>query len=286
MICSIVVLYEPREKEIENISGYYGLVDKVFVLDNSKESNENFLYAVLQKNWTDGSKMYEKIVYKHFQRNIGLCKALNYGMKKASEIDCEWALIMDADSSILTNIVEIYNDFLKKNKYDNIGILSPIHIYDRRNSKKYSGFKKKKWAMTSGCFYNISIFEKIGGFMEELFVDGLDMDYCYRLNQRGYQVIELGDAQIKHYPAQTKTVSFAGNTILKYGYASPWRYCMAGRALVWVVLEYKSIHALGWYFIKWAKIILLFDNKRNYIHMMAKGSREGFNLWRQAHILG
>ena len=138
--------------------------------------------------------------------------------------------------------------------------------------------------MTSGCFYNISIFEKIGGFMEELFVDGLDIDYCYRLNRRGYRVVELGDAQIKHYPAQTKTISFGGSTILKYGYASPWRYYMAGRSLAWIALEYKSINALSWYFIKWAKIIFLFDNKRNYIRMMIKGSREGFSLWKRAHV--
>ena len=39
-ICSIVVLYEPNNKEIENILDYYDSVDKAYILDNSVESRK------------------------------------------------------------------------------------------------------------------------------------------------------------------------------------------------------------------------------------------------------
>lgn len=43
--------------------------------------------------------------------------------------------------------------------------------------------KDVSWAMISGRFYNTTIFWKFLGFKEELFVDGLDLDYCYKINR-------------------------------------------------------------------------------------------------------
>lgn len=40
MICSIVVLYENEEKELEHINDYSEMVDKIFVIDNSKRTNK------------------------------------------------------------------------------------------------------------------------------------------------------------------------------------------------------------------------------------------------------
>ena len=51
-ICSIVVLYEPNNKEIENILDYYDSVDKAYILDNSVESREAIVNDVLSKRST------------------------------------------------------------------------------------------------------------------------------------------------------------------------------------------------------------------------------------------
>ena len=78
--------------------------------------------------------------------------------------------------------------------------------------------------MTSGWLINIEIFEKQNGFFEELFVDGLDMDYCFKSHENGYLVIECGKAVINHHPAETRNcLGF------KYGIASPYRYYMQAK---------------------------------------------------------
>ena len=97
--CSIVVLYEPNNKEIENILDYYDSVDKAYILDNSVESREAIVNNVLLKR---SGHVKEKAEYIHFHKNIGLCKALNHGMKLAADEGSEWALIMDADSTFNT----------------------------------------------------------------------------------------------------------------------------------------------------------------------------------------
>lgn len=278
-ICSIVVLYEPENKEIENILDYIGCVDKAYILDNSIKSREKNVNEILSMY---SGNIDKKVEYIGFHKNIGLCKALNYGMKLASDENFEWALLMDSDSSFNTNIVSIYKNYIMENDCSKIGVLAPIHLHDRSIESKFNGQREVSWTMTSGCFYNIRIFEETKGFKEELFVDGLDIDYCYKLHRVGYKIVELANAKINHKPGETHVLNL-GAFKMKYGVASPWRYYMQARAIIWLILEYKAIREVARYCIKWAKVLILFDNKIEYIKQLMCGTKEGFKLWRENH---
>ena len=93
MISSIVVLYEPKIEEYMYICDYYGDVDIVYVIDNSKKNNK----ASVERTIIDKYNDCEKIRYFHFPENVGLCKALNFGMSHSRKSGCDWALLMDAD---------------------------------------------------------------------------------------------------------------------------------------------------------------------------------------------
>lgn len=260
---------------MNNILQYYKFVDHAFILDNSKLSHEDDIRKLLE------GKFESHYTYRHFDKNIGLCRAMNYGMKEALEAKYDWALLMDADSVLQNDIVSLYKRFLEMSSENNIAVLAPVHLYDRSKNHLYEGVRSVKWAMTSGCFYHVGIFEMLHGFKEELFVDGLDMDYCYKARQNGFQILEMGAAGIKHHPAETRFVKLGSRVLLKYGYASPWRYYMQARALVWVILRYRSYIDIVTYVYKWFKVILLFDNKSEFVKQMIKGSKEGISLWRE-----
>ncbi len=149
-----------------------------------------------------------------------------------------------------------------------------MHIFDRSKATRYVGYRNVDWSMTSGWLVNIKIFQKQNGFFEGLFVDGLDMDYCYKSHENGYEIIECGQAVINHNPAETRSV-FG----IKYGIASPNRYYMQARQLIWCWKRYKKITILGIYFYKWMKVLILFPNKLNYIKAMKLGSKNGILLW-------
>lgn len=272
MICSIVVLYNPEPQEYYNILSYYDFVDCAIILDNSRESH----YTQLRKVFTNKTPKY---TYIHFQENIGFCKALNYGMKIAYERQYKWALLMDADSSFLTNIIDEYRKYLS-HLDPQIAVLSPVHIHDRSNAAEYTGIRYVKWAMTSGCLYNVEVFHEQGGFMNELFVDGLDIDYCYRVRKAGYRIMQCGKALLKHHPAQTKEFKIFGKSLLKYGVSSPWRYRLQARSLVWLFLFYHQMPDVVRYFWRWFKVLFFFENKKEYVLEMLVGTREGFGLWR------
>lgn len=272
MIGAIVVLYNPSVNEIKHIKDYYYNVDKTIILDNSANSYLNQISLILDNT--------EKLVYKHFSHNIGLCAALNIGMKILNEQGYEWALLMDSDSLFITNIIAIYKDYLSTNTDKHVAVLAPVHIHDRNLDGKFKGKQIVKWAMTSGCLYNIKIFERVAGFKEELFVDGLDIDYCYKIKKFGYKVIKFADAKLRHFPGETKNIKVFGQK-LNYGIASPWRYYMQARAIVWLILKYRSFNDVIRYISKWIKVILLFDKKIEYILKMMQGSKEGFVLWKE-----
>lgn len=275
-VCSMVVLYETKEKDIANMLDYYDYVDQLYILDNSVESKEKIVKNILLINHKGDIE--NKIQYIHFQKNIGLCKALNYAMKLAKKDGYKWALIMDDDSSFNTNIVDVYKHYIGEHDNTDIGILAPIHLHDRNRKYQFNGQRDVSWAMTSGCLYNINVFLQFHGFKEELFVDGLDIDYCYKINRKGYRIVELADARINHFPGETRIFNLAGMKI-KYGVASPWRYYMQARAIVWLMLEYHSIKELIRYGIKWGKVIFLFQNKKEYMKQLIYGTIDGMKLW-------
>ena len=54
-------------------------------------------------------------------------------------------------------------------------------------------------AMTSGTVYPVGLFEELGVFMEELFVWGIDCEYCWRAARKGVQ-----DGLFQKYPVAAR----------------------------------------------------------------------------------
>jgi len=262
---AVVVLYNPTEDEIKNINTYKNLVDRTIIIDNSVINHRELVDQMVMLN--------SKVSYYSEQKNLGLSKALNKGISMLLENGCQWALVFDADSKIESDIVSVYKRAIENykceiNQKSKIAIFAPVHVFERSKNHPYHGYRDRKWVMTSGCLFECRIFKEQKGFMEELFVDGLDMDYCFKLHENGYRIIECGEAVINHHPAETK--SFLG---FKYGIASPDRYYMQARALIWCWKRYKRQEMLWFYLYKWFKVLFLFPNKKIYICKMIDGSR-------------
>lgn len=274
----MTVLYNPIGDELSNILTYADDVDLLIVIDNSASSHEAAVRDMLSAN-----RCHCELQFEHHPDNIGLCKALNRGMEMARQEGCTWAMLMDADSRLTSNIIPIYEEYLQSHAKDPIAVLAPIHLTDRSNAAAYEGSMVKTWTMTSGCYYNVGIFWSLGGFQEELFVDGLDMDYGYKATANGYHIMELGAATIQHFPAETHEIKIGNTVLFRYGSASPWRYYMQARSLIWIILRYHSWKEIVTYMYKWFKVLFLFDNKREYIAQMHKGTREGYQLYRDNH---
>lgn len=266
----VVVLFCPVLEELARIRKYVFAVAHTIIMDNSPQNNAELIARIIDCQ--------DKYTYISHSENVGLCKALNEGIMCLMKIGCKWACVFDADSNFSPDIFNIYRKAMKEYEERQIAIFAPVHTYDRKQRQAYDGYQEKKWAMTSGCAINIETFVNLGGFFETLFVDGLDMDYCFRAREKGHHIIECGAAIIKHCPAKTKKITFFKKTFL-YGYDVPARYFMQARGLIWMIYRYKSAQSILMYLYKWLKVVFLFPDKKNYIKAMINGTKEGKKLY-------
>ena len=268
---TVIVFYNPSEDEINDLTNKLFLTDYAVIIDNSKDN--------YQKLIENNLGISEKIIYKSFPENIGLCKALNIGIGILAERGCEWAFLLDSDGKIDKNILEYYKKYIANNLTEDVAVLAPVHIFSRSKNESFNGYAEVKRSMTSGWYLNISAFNLLGGFFESLFVDGLDFDFCYRARRRQYKIIQSGNSIVYHNPGHCKKVSILGKKI-EIGQDSPHRYYMAARGEWWNFLMNNSIYDGLFFWYRVAKVIFFFENKKVYLQQMFKGAKEGFNLYK------
>ena len=52
------------------------------------------------------------------------------------------------------------------------------------------------------------IFDKIGWFASEFFIDWVDIEYCFRIREAGYLIVESWDAILLHEPGHPYHLRF------------------------------------------------------------------------------
>lgn len=253
-IAAVVVLYNPTFEVITNIETYKKDVDYVICVDNT-DNNDFESYC-------------SDITYIPLYDNKGIAVALNIGVKKAESYGCDWVLTMDQDSSFANNIIEIYRTYLPKMPHD-VKMLVPSYVFSRaRQLPKKDCYIK--FAMQSAAMIDISIFQEVGYFMEKLFIDVVDYEFCLRLIKRDFKILQIAKAKLNHSPANTKIISVFGFKIA-YGYDSCIRYYYQARNLLYIGCKYRQLYLFFILFYKLAKILFLFENKIKYLKFFSMG---------------
>ena len=174
---------------------------------------------------------WQKVQVIPFKKNVGYSKIVNAGLKKAKG---EYILIINADIIILKNAVSEMLEFMKKNP--NVGIVAP-QLIDFKNNVQISCFAKpslgsilarrtpfgktkwgKKiiknftisdwdrksirevnWVQGSALMLRKKALQKVGSLDERFFMYFEDIDWCQRFWEKGYKVVYLPKAKMKHF---------------------------------------------------------------------------------------
>lgn len=202
-----IVTYHPELSRLsESINRLYKQVDVVYIVNNTPKPEETFV------NFIYGSKN-TKIKYFSNDSNVGLAKALNQLCEMAIDEGYNWLLLLDQDSLISDNF------FLNISKYVNlpkVGLFCPTVIEDGLGTfynmtSSVDPLKNElvevAFAITSGSFINLKYYQVVGGFYEELFVEGIDNDYSKLLNHLGVKIYLISSNFILHeYGSSEETV--------------------------------------------------------------------------------
>ncbi|BAB67055.1 glycosyltransferase [Sulfurisphaera tokodaii] len=189
-----IVTYNPDEEFVTE------MVSKI------KEKSKDYKILIIDNH---SRKPLEKLkstdYFIQFDKNYGLGKAYNYAAKFAKEIGEEYLMFLDQDTVILDNFNP--NKVVKeaeelKAKGIDPQILS-INIDNTAIEKKISdsNFYNAKIIVNSGMIVRIDYIGK-NPFLENLFLDRLDLEYTYRARRQGVLPLVYKERMILHKPGE------------------------------------------------------------------------------------
>lgn len=193
-IAGCVILYNPLDDVVDNISSYLEYVDKLYIFDNSE-------YASFREKF-DGI---DKCCYISENKNLGIAYALNYCARLCIRDGYNWMLTMDQDSRFNVDLSEFFN--MTNLVDDDVAIIAPK--YDMGGFYQSDNFV----VMTSGNLINLDIYEKIGGFKDYLFIDMVDYEYCLNLRKNGYDIKTCDNISLKHNLGNIESKKIFGKVI-------------------------------------------------------------------------
>lgn len=185
---------------------------------------------------------FNKIHLFSFDKNYGLGKATNYIFDYALIKCFSYTFLFDQDTHIQQKYlndsfnaiteIELINNYpaIMTPRSVNIANITKVSI----NTKSYKIFLMSN-AIASCSLINMSIYKKIGGQLDELFIDEVDTEWFFRAKYFGYNIYSIFDNHVTHK---------IGDGILKflnknYNIHSPIRLFYRTRNIIYL---FKFVH--------------------------------------------
>lgn len=185
-VLAIVVSYNGRVKTIETVKALLEQVSHVHVIDNGSLPDSVELLRQLPDT--------PSLSMTFLEQNLGIAAALNIGVQVARDTGFAWVLTMDQDSTIAPGMIAAYAETLRA-KPEAMFLVPNVYAngVDHAETEGPVDF-----AITSGSLVRTSLFGDVGPFAEQLFIDGVDIDFCLRARRLGHLIIRVRDARIYH----------------------------------------------------------------------------------------
>lgn len=188
-----VVLYNPTSEVIENVATYAEKVDHFIVIDNS-DIKQTSIIETLKNNHTN-------LIYIDNQGNLGIATALNTACDTAIIQHSNWILTMDQDSKFI-NFESYLNCLNSLADLSNTALLAAnpgrFNVDQTQKHKSDCTHEEHFLVITSGNFLNLNLFNKIGRFDDNLFIDVVDYDYCAKIKLAGYKTLLFKNIFLEH----------------------------------------------------------------------------------------
>ncbi|MEP6390027.1 MAG: glycosyltransferase family 2 protein [Halioglobus sp.] len=208
-ICSIMVTYFPEAEVASNARAILEQVDHLIVVDNGT-SDLSFLQS--------GPFQKPHCTVIRWNENFGIAAALNEGVRAAIKMGYKWVLTMDQDSRLPEGCIEeMIHVWSTCGSRSNIAMVGPNYEGANRFQTATSGalehtsdYAIVKEIITSGTLMPTTLFESIGEFREDLFIDMVDIEFCLRARRRGFSVAVALKTRMQHQLGSTKALPWIG----------------------------------------------------------------------------
>lgn len=255
----IVRLQENLKAAVDNLQG-----GPIFIVDNGSENIAD-IHAV-----AEGTVLIEN------PKNLGIATALNQLCRQAKDMGCEWLVTLDQDSVIQPGMLEVFCRFTEQS---DVAIICP-RIEDRRLGRQHTqlttGTEFVTHAITAGNMVRLKAWETVGGFTEELFIDGVDFDFCLKLREGGWQILRDNSVCLYQEMGHGRKITLPFHHQMSVLNHSPQRLYYIARNYLWIGRYHRqrlhwTIEVAKRMFIvlcfeqnKWQKLRAMFSGIRHY----------------------
>ncbi|MGG6463480.1 glycosyltransferase family 2 protein [Solilutibacter silvestris] len=203
-IAAIVVTYRPDIATLEAlVDALLPQVERLWLVDNAS-TNVEAIRALVTTRSID-------IIAN--DKNLGVGAGLNQGITAARAAGCTAVLLMDQDSLPADEMVARLREALDSGG-ERLAAVGPAHVDARTGDvapfvRIGFPFNHKlqpatgevvdcDFLITSGCLIPLRAIDAIGDMDAGLFIDNVDLEWCFRARARGYRLAGVADAEMEH----------------------------------------------------------------------------------------
>jgi rhamnosyltransferase len=265
--CS-VVLYNPDNSAINEITNLSKTFSQIVVVDNS--STENLSVKKLVKD-------NKNITYFPLYKNTGIAHALNIALSFAEKRGLDYLCTMDQDSIYPFSQHEKIKKYLMNSDQEKDAIVAIVP--DLENPKSSAPeVQSVDMAITSGSFINVPLVSKAHiSFNDDLFIDYVDFDFCEKIKRHGYKILKLNHILFKHSLGSSVKGRLLWKSFSSMNH-SPIRDYYRYRNITYLYKKDKTFYRkirLREFTVEIIKIFCAEKNRREKFKLIRRGVRDG-----------
>lgn len=193
--CAIVVSYNAARQFFEHLMLICSQFSNIVIIDNYSDlafqlqlqhfSKENNAISVIQNS-----------------RNLGIATALNQGVRYAKEHQFDWVMTFDQDTvvmpELLSELTTLYNQATVKPALIGCNYFHATLNRPAVSLSKFADAVERKTLITSGTLFQIQVFDAIGYFRDDYFIDSVDHEFCLRARNHGFRLLMSTKVLMRH----------------------------------------------------------------------------------------
>ena len=207
-VCAVIITYHPSASMVANISQVLAQVQELVVVDNGSRVEE--LEPLRARKQSLGFHVIEN------GENRSWGAGLNQGVRWAKCQGYSWVILFDQDSRITDGfVVQMFSAWESHPDRERVGSVHPRYADPETGIEApvpRAGDGSPVLPMTSGALMPVWIFDRIGWFASEYFVDLVDWEYCFRIRAAGFIVADSRRATLLHAAGNPTRTTVLGRT--------------------------------------------------------------------------
>lgn len=268
-----IVTYNPNIGRLKQcLDAIVGQITNLVIFDNGSTNIADVRTTI--------KAVSESAIILESNDNKGIATALSEIMLFAKKQNYRWVLTLDQDSVLQDNIVDCYINTANNPKYFDAGMFTCLikdrNFIDTKYEVQSQSVIEVEYCITSAAFTNTQKYFQTDGYDKKFFIDCVDFDICYSLNEHGFKIYRINKVGILHEVGHGEQCRFLGKKIIVY-HEKPLRLYYLTRNTIWLYKKhssYKFIRLIKKELAILIRILLYEDNRRNKLKAFIRGIQD------------